>query len=205
MNSEKSLMFECTCGKLAGVVNTKNAKGYRAICLCDDCQAFAHFLGSPDVLDANGGTGIFPITPANVKFTRGVENLQCLRLTGKGIYRWFASCCKTPIANTPASSSLPYVGLIHTILEKTNGNEALNKAFGPINARINGRFGIEPLPPDTLKAVSPGFILRVLKFAILGGIRGQRQPSPFFKRDGTPTVAPYVLTTQERDNLRRSH
>jgi Family of unknown function (DUF6151) len=205
MNTDETLTFECKCGKIAGVANTKHTKGYRAICLCDDCQAFAHFLGRDDVLDANGGTDIFPITPANVKFTRGVEHLQCLRLTGKGMHRWFSSCCKTPIANTPASAGLPYVGLIHTILEKANSNEVLDKSFGPVYARIHGRFGVGPLSPGTLNSVSPGFILRVLKFAILGKIRGQQQPSPFFKSDGKPTVTPYVLTAQERESLRHPH
>src|SRR5665213_3603339 len=125
------LEIECQCGKLRGVANTQGLKGYRAICLCDDCRAFAHFLAqAKDVLDVNGGTDIFPMTPAKIKFTHGVENLKSLMLTSKGMVRWFASCCKTPIANTPASTKIPYVGVIHSVFDKKNSVDTLTKNFG---------------------------------------------------------------------------
>ena len=185
------------------MIDTKFARGYRAICLCDDCQAYAHYLGrAGKVLDANGGTDVFPATPAQLKILRGLENLRGLRLTPNGMYRWYAGCCKTPIANTPASLAMPYVGVVHVILEKTNSAETLQDYFGPVQARIQGKFGIAPLPSGTSEKVSIGFLLRVLKFLFMATIRKMKTPSPFFDEAGRPKVKPYVLSRDERESLR---
>ena len=82
------MTIECQCGKLSGTAEARYAKGYRAICLCDDCQAYAHYLGhAATVLDKNGGTDVFPINPAELKITQGIENLKCLRLIPSGMFR----------------------------------------------------------------------------------------------------------------------
>ncbi len=187
---------------MAGTVDPTYAKGYRAICLCDDCQAYAHHIQRTDVLDTNGGTDVFPITPARLKITKGLEHLRCVRLSPNGMYRWYAGCCNSPIANTPASQALGYVGVVNTILEKKNSKAQLVESFGPIQARIQGRFGRGELPPKTSQTVAPAFLLRVLKFVILGWVRGDKRPSPFFDRDGRPVVQPYVLSKKERMDLR---
>jgi hypothetical protein len=61
MTEDKAhLPLGCRCGHVRGVANdvTPNS-GFRFICYCWDCQAFARFLGRPDVLDQAGGTDIF--------------------------------------------------------------------------------------------------------------------------------------------------
>lgn len=195
------ITIECQCGKLRGTADSRYAKGYRAICLCDDCQAYAHYLGqAATVLDPNGGTDIFPINPAELKITQGLENLKCLRLIPKGMFRWYAGCCKTPIANS--SAAMPYIGIVHTILEKTNSLYELENQFGPSTARIQGKFGIKPLPGGTLESVSPAFILRALKLMLLVHLRRLAKPSPFLDKDGKTLVEPYILTTDEREGLR---
>jgi hypothetical protein len=100
------------------------------------------------------------------------------------------------------SKALPYIGLVHTILEKRNSKEILEKYFGPIQARIQGQFGIGILPKGTSKTAPLGFIIRAIKFAVLGLIRKQSSPSPFFDSNGAPKVEPYTLSKVERDNLR---
>ena len=197
-----NIIIECKCGKLRGTANSRYAKGYRAICLCDDCQAYAHFLGkATDVLDINGGTDIFPINPAELKITQGIENLKCVRLYRKGLFRWYAGCCNTPIAHS--SGSIPYIGMVHTILEKNNTADKIEHEFGLPTARIQGKFGIKPLPPGTLDKVSPAFILRALKLMLLVYLRGLTKPSPFLDKDGKPLVEPYILSKDERQHLRR--
>ena len=53
-------------------------------CYCDDCQAFAHFLGrADDVLDAHGGTEITQMSQANVGFTAGADKVAAMRLIGE--------------------------------------------------------------------------------------------------------------------------
>ena len=56
--------------------------GNHAVCYCDDCQAFAHFLGrAADILDPHGGTEIFQMSPARIALTAGTERLACMRLS----------------------------------------------------------------------------------------------------------------------------
>jgi hypothetical protein len=193
--------FECKCGALSGTAETKNAYGYRAICLCVDCQAYAHYLKRADILDANGGTDVIPFTPASLEITSGYENLRSLRLSPNGMYRWYAGCCNTPLGNTQAARFLPFVGVPRVVLEKKNSAESLEKYFGPVRAYLMGKQGLGTLPPGASKTVSPGFLLRVLKFSILGIWRSERQPSPFFDANEKPKVEAYVLTKAERDAL----
>ena len=51
----QDLEVRCECGKLRGMAtDLEPASVNRAVCYCDDCQSFAHFLGrADDVLDAH--------------------------------------------------------------------------------------------------------------------------------------------------------
>ena len=110
--------LRCRCGTIQGTVDPRHVYA-RAVCYCKDCQAFARFLGSPDqILDRQGGTEIVAILPAAVQFTTGVEKLACMSLSDKGLLRWYASCCRTPIGNTPRDRSTPYVGIDPGVLAR---------------------------------------------------------------------------------------
>ena len=74
---------------------------------------------SDEVLDAAGGTDIVQTLPKYVEFTDGIDALACMRLTENGLLRWYAECCRTPIANTMANFKLSFVGLIHSGLTTT--------------------------------------------------------------------------------------
>ena len=105
----------CECGSVRGTLCAVSPSGVvRAICYCDDCQAFAHHLGRSDtVLDGYGGTTLFQVSPSRLAITQGEQHLACVRLTGPRLLRWYASCCGTPIGNTPASHKMHFLGLIH--------------------------------------------------------------------------------------------
>jgi len=95
------LPLRCRCGRLRGIAsNVSPSTGFRFICYCKDCQAFARFLDRADVLDPAGGTNIFQMPPGRVKLTAGTDAMRCLRLSDK-VLRWYTECCRTPIANTP--------------------------------------------------------------------------------------------------------
>lgn len=189
------ISLECRCGSLQGVV-TGGVTGPRMICLCDDCQAYAHYLNrAGDILDANGGTDIFPVRPAHLKITRGLENLKCVRLNETGMYRWYAGCCNTPVANSMPAPKFPFAGVFHLLVKRGDA--------GPVRARVQGKYGIGSLPEGTHQTVSPGVILRVLAFLLPGFIGRQHQPSPFFDAAGKPVVAPKILARSEREDLRR--
>src|SRR6218665_2143157 len=101
-----AIELECECGKVKGFTHT-DARS-RFVCLCNDCQAYAVELGTAArTLDKNGGTEILPVYPADTKIVTGREQLRCLRLSDKGMYRWYADCCKTPIANVPEARGMP--------------------------------------------------------------------------------------------------
>src|SRR5262245_45837150 len=54
------LPLRCRCGHVHGVASeVAPFNGFRLVCYCKDCQAFARFLDRPEVLDAAGGTDIF--------------------------------------------------------------------------------------------------------------------------------------------------
>jgi Family of unknown function (DUF6151) len=60
--------LRCRCGRVCGIANdVAPSVGFRLICYCKDCQAFARFLERSDVLDAAGGTDIFQMPPGRVR------------------------------------------------------------------------------------------------------------------------------------------
>jgi hypothetical protein len=189
MSSERiHIPLKCKCGALQGFADVPAShKGGRFVCRCDDCQAYAHYLGSAqDVLDKNGGTDILPIAPANIKITQGLQNLKCCRLTDKGMYRWYAGCCQTPIGNTPASTKSIYVGVCSPIINYSKDNNLRDSELGP-------------------KSLTMSFpvILRILRFMLGAYLKRQHKPSPFIDPStGQLRVEPYILTSAEREALR---
>jgi hypothetical protein len=200
------ISLKCQCGAMRGIATEiAPEKSNRVVCMCGDCQAFAHFLGKADsVLDKNGGTDIFAVAPCNLQITQGREHLKCVRLFEKGLCRWYAGCCNTPIANTMPFARMPFAGVVHSIMDHAGDGETRDQALGPIRARIYGMSGIGALPADTHQTAPPSMILRVMRFLLVGFIAGRHTPSPFFDSNtGKPVVQPKVLSPSERENLRK--
>jgi hypothetical protein len=170
-------------------------KGSRGVCYCKDCQAFAHFLGkTDDILDDMGGTDVIATLPKYVTFTQGLDVLACMSLTEKGMLRWYASCCHTPIGNTPRDFKLSHVGLVHTCLE--DPPRTLDSAFGPVRMRVNTKNAKGK--PKLMPVSTIASILRFLSVLIRARLDGSYKRTPFFAPErGTPVVAPKVLTSSE--------
>src|SRR6202011_2265415 len=66
------LPLRCRRGRVRGVASDVSpSTGFRFVCYCKDCQAFARFLKRADVLDPAGGTDIFQMPPGRVsEFSR---------------------------------------------------------------------------------------------------------------------------------------
>ncbi|MFL5814082.1 MAG: DUF6151 family protein [Bdellovibrionia bacterium] len=190
--------LKCKCGLLRGQVEFSRSMNKRIVCLCNDCQAYAHYLDRVDqMLDANGGTDIIPVHPAKIRLTHGVENLACVRLSDDGVYRWYAGCCKTPIANTPQGRH-PYAGIVTKILDLGDDSAKLDSALGPVFARINGKYGIPPLAKGTSQNTPLRVFLYVIKFMLVGKMKGLRLPSPFTNPEtDRPALKPTVLSDPE--------
>jgi Family of unknown function (DUF6151) len=201
---KSNISLKCSCGQLRGVISdVSNNTGRRGVCMCDDCQTYAHYLGrASEILDQHGGTDVFPVEPAKIKITAGGEQLKCVRLAPNGMFRWYAGCCKTPIANSLKSYKIPFTGVVHLIMDHKSDGITRDQAIGPVQAKFNSKFGINNPPKEALIPMA-GLILNSISFLLQGWIKGANQPSPFFDHQGKPKVEPYILTETERANLRK--
>jgi hypothetical protein len=195
------LPLRCRCGHVRGVANeVAPGAGFRFICYCRDCQAFARFLDRADVLDGAGGTDIFHMPAGRVKVTAGTDAMRCLRFSRK-VLRWYADCCRTAIANT-AGPRFPVVGLICSFMSPDAGGRSRDEILGAPLCRIYERSAAGPLPPNAPAPPTLGlFALRGSR--LLGWwLRGLGRPNPFFDgHTGAPLSSPRVLTPRERASL----
>ncbi len=192
--------LRCACGKLSGTALAASpTTGSRAICYCGDCQAFARFLGRPGVTDEHGGTDIYQMAPGRVRITAGAEALRCVRLSEKGLYRWYCGDCRTPVGNT-VSARVPFVGLIHTIMDLAEGG-ARDQALGEPIAHVQITSAIGALPPHARDMSLPRIILRTLRLMATWKLTGVGSPSPFFDAHRAPRTPPQVLTPEQRRAL----
>lgn len=169
------------------------------MCYCKDCQAFAHFLGTTsEILDEMGGTDVVATLPKYVTFTQGIDALACMSLTESGMLRWYASCCNTPIGNTPRDFKFSYVGLVHTCLK--DPSETLESSFGPVRMRVNTKHAKGK--PKLMPISAIASVFRFMSSVIRSRVNGSYRSTPFFASDrGTPVVSPKVLTSSERERL----
>ena len=197
----KDIELACRCGEVHGTLRDAAPSNVnRAFCYCDDCQAFLHHLGRGDILDAHGGTDIVQASPAAVSYDRGRERIACVRLSPKGLFRFYASCCKTPLGNT-VGPALPFIGFAPEVFRDLPDAAARDAVFGPVMGEVFGNFAIG----TTSKPKNPS--LRLMAHAaplfIRWKLRGGAWPSALFERSRKDPVPPVtVLTREERAALR---
>jgi hypothetical protein len=192
--------MRCRCGEVHAVVRNPSPRTVnRVICYCDDCQAFAHQLGRSDLLDVNGGTDIVQVAPASLSFVKGQDRIAALRLSPKGLYRWHARCCNTPVGNT-LTPSLPFVGVVAQAFEGASQNP--DQLFGPPVGAIQGQFAVGDVPAKA-KRISLSLLFRALRLVLGWRLTGKSWPHPFFERGSGAALYPVVvLTREQRDALR---
>ncbi|WP_425098248.1 DUF6151 family protein [Tropicibacter sp. S64] len=172
--------LQCKCGETQWKVEFTPRPTHLA-CYCSDCQAYVNHLGQGDgYLNAAGGTELLQTVPSALRFIRGAENLRLLRLTSKGLFRWYSGCCNTPVANTLKSPGFPFVGLV-----LPSGAEG----FGPLEAEVMTKSAKVPVKEHGFNATGFGILRRGLMAKLTG--RGR---SPFFDDAGKPIVAPMIVS-----------
>ena len=199
-------LLRCECGTFQGsIINTSLTN--RGICYCRDCQAFAYYLEKADlILDAQGGTDVIQTLPENVSLTAGLDALACMRLTPRGLLRWHTTCCHTPIGNTPATPGLPYIGVVHSCLDREVAS--YDAVFGPVRACVNARSATGVTRPRNRGVIST--VMRVGNWMLQSRLTGRYRQTPFFdittrKPIRTPTIldeAEHVRLMQLVDHLR---
>ncbi len=193
--------LRCRCGRVRGVASDiAPSEGFRFVCYCGDCQAFARFLKRPDVLDAAGGTDIFQMPTGRVKLTAGRDAVRCLHFS-KRVFRWYTDCCATPIGNT-AGPRFPVVGLIHSFMSCEVTSHSRDELLGARFCRIYERSAIAPLPKDAPPPLSLGLFAPRMSRLVTWWWRGLGRPNPFFDDEtGAPVSVPRVITGSERAAL----
>jgi uncharacterized protein DUF6151 len=189
--------LRCRCGTVQGFVNNPE-RANRVVCYCRDCQAFARFLGRPETLDAQGGSEVIQVLPKDVSFSQGLDSLACVRLTEKGMIRWYAACCRTPIGNTLENFKISFIGLLHDCLDAA----PLHESFGPIRTYANPQGAIgTPKPKAAGVWTTVWWAVRTIGKA---RINGDYRHTPFFRMDTGKAIAePHVLSAEERATAMR--
>jgi hypothetical protein len=152
-----------------------------------------------DIFDEHGGTEITQMSQASVAFTAGTDKIAAVKLTSKGLMRWYASCCGTPIGNTLGTSAMPFIGVIHAFID------APSAALGPIRGRgwaKRAKGGRAAVPKDGMPDAL--MIARMVGKLLKWRLRGDHKRSALFDAvTGNPLVEPRVLDSVEREELRR--
>lgn len=188
----------CRCGEVRGIVTDQSPRTVnRVVCYCDDCQAYAHQLGRADLLNAKGGSDIVQFAPNTLRFTRGQGRIVGLRLTPKGLYRWYATCCNTPVGNT-LGPAVPFVGIPVQSFDTARPDEA----FGEPKCEIFGKFAVGEPPPGST-GMNLSIMLRAVGKVIGWRLGGKTWPHPFFTRETrAPTYPLTVISRERREALR---
>lgn len=173
--------LSCSCGTISGVARHVSAStGTRIICHCDDCQTFANYLGSGNILDKFGGTDIYQMPLSYVEITSGADTMKCIRLKPNGLIRWYAGCCNTPIGNT-ISANMPSIGVIHSFMDDRYKYTVPVRGYTYTNGKPCA---------EREKMATFGMILHIFSKLIIWKIKGLNKPSAFFDRCGNPVTKP---------------
>jgi hypothetical protein len=123
-----------------------------------------------------------------------------MSLSPRGLYRWYATCCRTPIGNTPRDPKTPYVGLVRACLDAPP--ETLDRHLG--RSRILVQTGSARAPVKSTPARTAWAVVKIGTMLLRARLGGGYRHNPFFLPDSsTPLRQPQVLTQGERAALTR--
>ncbi len=181
------LAFQCSCGTLRGTLSQEAARaGTRLACFCADCRAAQLYLGQPD--PAQNGVQLLQTSPEAITLTAGHDQLRLLRLSPKGLMRWYAGCCNSPVANTLASPRLPFVGI-------QVANFDTPAVFGKTRVQA---FMPQPAgkPPRTKGAI--GMVISMFRRMGASLLSGKWRDTPFFDcTTGDPVCQAKIPSKEE--------
>lgn len=187
--SKACLGFSCSCGQLAGHISPEARKsGLRLLCFCPDCRANELYHKQPD---PTAGVDLFQLAPHGITLTQGADQLRLMRLGPKGLFRWYAGCCGTPVANTLAKPQLAFVGLRSDLFDDT-------AALGRIRAKSHV---IKPGKPPQNQGMMR-MVIGIFSRMTTARLSGLWRETPFFDaQSGAPVAPPEVLSKEARATL----
>lgn len=185
-----TVRIQCRCGTVQGEIDGRGAYA-RVTCYCRYCQAFAQWLGTPGLLDAQGGTDILAAKPSRMRITQGADQVACISLS-KRVVRWYASCCRTPLASTAPTPDLQYVGVPMACVANAADVQKLVGPEGRAVANTESAHG----PVRGSHIALTGVLLKV-GIGVLGGRLRKDRGSPFFDENGKPIREPERIPMPE--------
>lgn len=189
------IALECACGKVKGTLRGASpSSGTRLLCYCGDCQAYGRFLGRDDILDPWGGISVFQAAPAHVTISDDAGALAGMRLSEKGLYRWYCAECKTPVGNS-MTPSVAFVGMSTNMMRGIDLDAVLGPVVGHIQQK-SAKNGGPPFPQNNFRVITTA-----LRHFVGWKLRGLGMPHPFWKDRQTTRVTPRVLSPTERAAL----
>lgn len=98
-NPLQTLEFQCQCGAIRGAVHeSAPPTGRRLVCHCNDCQAFAHYLGKEKLmLDDHAGTHVYQMDSSKFTISKGRDSLLASRLPAGRCCAGIARRAKRPL------------------------------------------------------------------------------------------------------------
>lgn len=185
--------LKCRCGGVTGKLKVVEGSFFHVQCLCCDCQKFANYLESnSSILDEFGSTELFQTYPTHMQINEGVENIACVQLAEKGLYRWHTTCCNFPIGNTMDSAKMPFVGIPVAFMQFTDEQQKL-KTLGPITMKAFAKYAIGSMPNDAHPRFPLSFMPKIIFFMLKGMLTKKSSPSPFFK-EGRPLTSSKIIS-----------
>lgn len=178
MTAGADIPFACRCGSVSGTLRAvRPSEGTHVICHCNACARAMALSGLED--EAAEGVDLWQTTPDRIDISTGADHLVPVRLSPKGLFRWTAQCCNTPMFNTFAGPALPFTGVLTRILSDP-------APLGPVIAHgfVTGSDGKQ-------RHQNGGRVIwRMLKRTLAAKLGGRGRQTPFFNPDGSPITPP---------------
>ncbi|WP_319824353.1 DUF6151 family protein [Thalassovita sp.] len=193
------LTTRCKCGSVRLELDPAGVSAAtRLRCYCHDCQSASRHLGHD--LPAHGGTDLVHTTPDRLTIVSGQENLAILRLGPRGLCRWYAKCCGTPMFSVLPKPGRPFLGLSVHDWETGKADQVVGPVWGHAFTASAPKGGGAPARDAHFAGVGLKIVTRMLG-AYLTGRTGQ---NPLLTPAGDWFVTPTVLTREQRAAARRS-
>lgn len=180
MAAGADITFACRCGAVSGTLHdVRPAEGTHVVCHCQSCARAMTLSGLGH--EASSGVDLWQTTPDRIEITTGIDQLTPVRLSPKGLFRWTAQCCDTPMFNTFPGPGIPFAGVLTRILSDS-------APLGPVIAHgfITGPNGKQRHQNGSR------VIWRMLKRTAAAKLGGKGRQTPFFTADGTPIAPPQL-------------
>ena len=182
----------CFCGKVNGVLKIVKKDLFYAQCFCCDCQNYAKHLESEDkILDQYGASSLIQTYPKYLTLLEGKEHINCVQIKEKGLLRWYANCCNSPLANTMTNPRVPFISISTQVL-KFKSKEEKERLLGPVSVKAFAMYAKGKKPKNSHDRFPKSYMISMLYFMLRGAITGKFKPHPFFK-DAQPISNPTLL------------